>query len=1038
MSDSYSLYKFWLNQGWKVRCEQRPELKLRKKEYSNRINMESKILRDKDFIDYFLVISDLCRKAKARNIAVGPARGSVAASLVAYILQITEVDPLHPAFDRMLFERFIDPSRADMPDADLDFDDERRNEVAEIAREIYGDENVANVGNHIKYRGKKALQDVARAYGLGQRTFDPIGNRCVIRTETDERVDDSIQDVIESYSSDPSVGSLVDSHGIKLQQAIQLEGNQHSMGIHAGGFVISSDPIPDVCAIISKDKAGGEAAQVIPYDKRDAEYLNMLKMDFLGLSTMGMLSSCLEWIGRDLTWLYSLFYKTWELDQKGRGPYQSIMDGFINDDLVGIFQFEGGTTRQLCRKVKPETFDHLAAINALSRPGPYYGGQADAYVKVKNGEEDWVRVHPAFDQHVEWTYGQIVYQEQIMYILRDLAGFDIAKVLRVRKIIGKKLGEHQFAALWNDFREGCANNNVGGEQALRVWNSITTAAGYAFCVTGDTILEKGGAGGNDPSKFVTIKELYERQESKSPIGKKIRQGRLHLLGMDDDGRIRPQTLIKVCPPVVAKVIKFIVESGRSITVSTKHKFLTQRGYILADQLTLNDFIMMDCGEGHRNKERIKDGMRYDGYYRGMWNHSAKVVYERAKGRCEDCGEEDDGQPHTLEFSHVLNLEAANGDYDLYHSEYNMRLLCNSCHKKFDYRFQKTRVKRWQKGRQTKLEAITSIENAGFQEVYDLQIKEDAHNYIGNGFVNHNNIAHAYSYSLIGWWSMFLKQSYPAIFYAASLAKNGDGKDDIPRRTLLLQDARIKQIKILPPKVGTSSVTWRPGNTPITLFELPPQEIHTIHAGLSQIPGVGASVANSIIDWRKEYYQTGGLELPDWWHLVEVKGIGEKTILKMMEFSESFDPFGIDLVARQLGAFRKQFADGEFPDGILPEIDTFRFSYDMPDRGMASFCGVIKNIVYTDEVERIREKTGKSFDQIKAELKDPDKTKKATIFAQDEFGEVALRVSRWAYPEMSELIAAIDPDKHMVVAWGMSYEAGSGSLQCKQLWVLDLD
>lgn len=781
MSDSYSLYKFWLNQGWKVRCEQRPELKLRKKEYSNRINMESKILRDKDFIDYFLVISDLCRKAKARNIAVGPARGSVAASLVAYILQITEVDPLHPAFDRMLFERFIDPSRADMPDADLDFDDERRNEVAEIAREIYGSENVANVGNHIKYRGKKALQDVARAYGLGQRTFDPIGNRCVIRTETDERVDDSIQDVIESYSSDPSVGSLVDSHGIKLQQAIQLEGNQHSMGIHAGGFVISSDPIPDVCAIISKDKAGGEAAQVIPYDKRDAEYLNMLKMDFLGLSTMGMLSSCLEWIGRDLTWLYSLFYKTWELDQKGRGPYQSIMDGFINDDLVGIFQFEGGTTRQLCRKVRPETFDHLAAINALSRPGPYYGGQAEAYVKVKNGEEDWVRVHPAFDQHVEWTYGQIVYQEQIMFILRDLAGFDIAKVLRVRKIIGKKLGEHQFAALWNDFREGCANNNVSGEQALQVWNSITTAAGYAF-----------------------------------------------------------------------------------------------------------------------------------------------------------------------------------------------------------------------------------------------------------------NIAHAYSYSLIGWWSMFLKQSYPAIFYAASLAKNGDGKDDIPRRTLLLQDARMKGIGILPPRVGTSSVTWRPGKNPINLVELPPGELKSIHAGLSQIPGVGESVANSIIDWRKEYFQAGNLELPDWWHLVEVKGIGEKTILKMMEFSESFDPFGIDLVARQLGAFRKQFADGEFPDGVLPEIDTFRFSYDMPDRELASFCGVIKNIVYTDEVERIREKTGKSFDQIKAELKDPDKTKKATIFAQDEFGEVALRVSRWAYPEMSELIAAIDPDKHMVVAWGMSYEAGSGSLQCKQLWVLDLD
>ena len=771
---SWALLKGEVIAGMKRRVKERPELKGQmSKKYGPRLNMELKVIREKDYCDYFLVTGDLVRRAKAENIAVGPARGSAAASLVAYMLGITEIDPLHDAFNKMIFERFIDLNRTDPPDIDIDFDDERRNEVAVMAREIYGDENVANVGNHIKYRGKKALQDVARAYGLGQKVFDAIGERCSIRTETDERVDDSILDVVESYASDPTVGSLVDRFGNAIQQAIQLEGNQHSMGIHAGGFVIASDPIPNVCAIFTKDKAGGESAQVIPYDKRDAEYLNMLKMDFLGLSTMGMIALCLEWSKMSLSELYLLFYQEWDQKDNPNSNYQMIMDGFLNDDLVGIFQFEGGTTRQLCRKVRPETFDHLAAINALSRPGPYYGGQADAYVKVKNGEEDWVRVHPDFDKHVEWTYGQIVYQEQIMYILRDLAGFDMPKVLRVRKIIGKKLGEHQFAALWDDFRTGCNANGVGDDDALRVWNSITTAAGYAF-----------------------------------------------------------------------------------------------------------------------------------------------------------------------------------------------------------------------------------------------------------------NIAHAYSYSLISWWSMYFKKLTTTIFYASALNKNGDGKDDIPRRTLLLQDAEKNGHfgKILPPHPKLSEKSWIPqGNI--------------LRAGFGQIPGVGSNTAKTILEYRwqdKTIAMSLGKEQEfDWWHLINIKGLGEKTIMKMMEFSESKDPFGVNLVANQLGEFRRQLANGEFGNH-LPGLDEFKFSDDMPDRDVCAFVGVIKNIVYTDEVERIREKTGKKVDEILADLKDPDKTKKATIFAQDEFGEVALRVSRWKYPELSRVVTSLNADKHMVVAWGMSYERGSGSLQCKQLWVLDLD
>lgn len=774
---SFLYLKKKIKEGVARRREARPDLieSWTSRGYGKRINHELKIIMDKDFCDYFLVVADLIQRAKSKGIVVGPGRGSAAGSVICYMLGVTEVDPLHPAFDKAIFERFIDPNRSDMPDIDVDFDDERRNEVAEMAREIYGGENVANVGNHTKYRGKKSLQDVARAYGLGQRTFDAIGNKCIIRTETDERANDSILDAIESFNDDESVRSLVFAHGDKLQQAIQLEGNQHSMGIHAGGFVISSEPIPEVCAVYTKEKANGNIAQVIPYDKRDAEYLGMLKMDFLGLSTCGVIAKELHWTGVDLEGLYGLFYTDYD---RGGVATLEIMKAFRNDDLVGIFQFEGGTTRQLCKRVQPETFDHLAAINALSRPGPFYGGQADEYVRVKNGEKDWDRIHEfGFDRHVEWTYGQIVYQEQIMFILRDLAGFDMPTVLRVRKIIGKKLGEHQFAELWSQFLSGCIENGLDENRASRVWSSITTAAGYAF-----------------------------------------------------------------------------------------------------------------------------------------------------------------------------------------------------------------------------------------------------------------NVAHAYSYSLIAWWQMWFKTNYPTVFFGAALAKNGDGKNDIPRRTLLLRDTIKHKVNVAPVRAAGMKKTWSIGG-----FK---GSNNAIFPGFMQLPGIGEATAQAmsefVYEWESDHYNGEGdvaeIDFPDF---LAMPGVGEKTIMSMLEFSIKEDPFKIDFLKHQLGGFRQQHRSGQFRGTGIPATGDFVRSRSMRE-GMWAYVGLVRNVFYSDEIERIREKTGKSVDEIKAELKSPEKSKKVTIFTEDEGGEVALRVSRWKYDELSSIVAGIKPDEHVVVAWGKIYDRESRSMQVDSLWVFDVD
>lgn len=758
-----------INEGWKKRCKQRPDLRKHAQDYKERINYELETIVPKDFCDYFLATAELVQYAKDDDVTVGPGRGSAAGSLVCYLLGITEIDPLHPVFRKMIFERFIDKNRSDMPDIDLDFDDELRWKVPAKAREIYGDENVANVANHITYKGKNTLNDIARAYGLPQKTFEPISKRCPDRVETDTRLGDAILDVVTAYRNHPEIVRILDNYGSAIDEAIMLEGNQYGMGIHAGGFVIASDPIPDVCPIYTKTKSNGETAQVIPYEKRDAEHLGMLKMDFLGLSTMGMVGKIRGWIGQNLDDLYSMFYRDYAAGGK---LDKEIMQKFREDDCVGIFQYEGITTRQVVRDVQPDNFDELAACNALSRPGPLYGGQTAKYIKVKHGQEDWERIHPTgFDRHVEWTYGQIVYQEQIMWILRDLAGFSTERVLKVRKIIGKKLGEFLFAALWEEFRDGCAANGVSEEAALSVWTGITTAAGYAF-----------------------------------------------------------------------------------------------------------------------------------------------------------------------------------------------------------------------------------------------------------------NTSHAYSYALVAWWSMGYKIHHAKEFFAACLAKNGDGKDDIPRRTHLLQDSIEHFVNVAEFDPHVMGVTWAPAG----------DGTRRIQPGFVQLPDCGLIMAGNIVEWRNR------VQMPktEWWHLINVHRVGEATIAKWFDWILQDDPLGIFKTERQLQIFRKQVENGEFDGTPIPEFSSFVYG-DIPDEtAWVAWVGLAQNIAYKDIIEDQRKKTGKSIEQIKADMeadgKDPELNKKATIYAYDEFGEMALRFSPYTYNELSDRIEAIETDHHLIVVWGRTFTGRAQSIQVRNIWVLDPD
>jgi DNA polymerase-3 subunit alpha len=459
----------WLRDGWSYRVRHGNRQLLRYKgEYTARLNMEMDLIRSKDFIDYFLMVSDIVRFAKDRGISVGPGRGSAASSLVCYLLRITEVDPMQ--FPLMMFSRFIDPTRSDLPDIDVDFDDSRRWEVREYAVQKYGEARVGNIANYVKYKGKNALQDVQRVFPkIPKSEVEVVKNMIVERSGGDSRADAALADTVEMF---PTAKAVFDKYP-DLWKATRLEGNYRGMSVHAAGLVIGNRPIAEVCAMYSKTKKVGSREQtitVVSVDKKDAEYLGLMKMDILGLSTMGMIGEALGMAGLTLEDLYNI-----PLDDP------ETTEAFRRNDVVGIFQFEGRATRLVNREVAPDSFFEAVDVNGLSRPGPLFSGATAEYIDVKRGKRDAASIHPVVDAITSPTRGQVIYQEQVLKILADFGGLPVAKVHDIRKIISQKLGEAQFNASSKAFVEGAVRlHGVDEDTAMRAWGTCVTSATYAF------------------------------------------------------------------------------------------------------------------------------------------------------------------------------------------------------------------------------------------------------------------------------------------------------------------------------------------------------------------------------------------------------------------------------------------------------------------------------------------------------------------------------------------------------------------------------
>lgn len=426
--------------------------------YEQRLSDEIEMIKKMKFAGYFLIVWDFIRYARAQGVPVGPGRGSAAGSLVSYALRITDVDPLQY---ELLFERFLNPERISMPDIDIDFCMRRRSEVIDYVRQKYGEKNVAQIITFGTMAAKAAIKDVGRAMDMPYGEVDRLAKLvpAQLNITLEEALEDSPQ-LAGQCEKDDRVKEL-------LEVAQRLEGLARHASTHAAGVVISPQPLVEIVPLYKSNKE----EITTQYDMNALERIGLLKMDFLGLTTLTVLDDAVKMIEQNREKKVALS----ELPLDDRETYAIFGRG----ETTGIFQFESHGMREILRRYQPERLEDLTALNALYRPGPIQGGMIDDFIARKHGKKKVAYDLPALEEILSETYGVILYQEQVMQIANRLAGFSLGEADILRRAMGKKKRE-EMAAQKEKFLAGCHERKVPAKKADKIFDLMAEFAGYGF------------------------------------------------------------------------------------------------------------------------------------------------------------------------------------------------------------------------------------------------------------------------------------------------------------------------------------------------------------------------------------------------------------------------------------------------------------------------------------------------------------------------------------------------------------------------------
>ncbi|GGA61607.1 DNA-directed DNA polymerase [Edaphobacter acidisoli] len=428
-------------------------------DYHARLERELDCIKQMKFPGYFMIVWDFIRYAKEQGIPVGPGRGSAAGSLVAYVMEITDIDPLQ---NELLFERFLNPERVSMPDIDIDFCMNRRGEVIDYVKRKYGEDQVAQIITFNTMAAKAAIKDVGRALDMPYGEVDRIAK--MIPTTIGITIEQAMKDspmLGQAYDGDAKVKEVIDA-------AIRLEGLIRGAGVHAAGVVIAPEPLTELVPVTrTKDDA-----VVTAYDMKAVEKMGLLKMDFLGLTTLTVIDDCLKLIQQNRG--EALDMATVPLDDEK--TYEQVFHRALTS---GVFQFESGGMRDVLRRYKPTTVEDLTALNALYRPGPIQGGMIDDFIERKWGRRAVEYMFPELEPILRETLGVIVYQEQVMQISSVIGGYSLGGADLLRRAMGKK-DPAEMAKQRDTFMAGAVAKGFAKDRAGALFDLMEQFAGYGF------------------------------------------------------------------------------------------------------------------------------------------------------------------------------------------------------------------------------------------------------------------------------------------------------------------------------------------------------------------------------------------------------------------------------------------------------------------------------------------------------------------------------------------------------------------------------
>ncbi len=727
--------------------------------YEDRLQRELTAIEAKNFESYFIVVADLIDWAKQRML-VGPGRGSSAGSLLCYLLGITEVDPIPHG---LLFERFIDLTRKDLPDIDIDFSDVKRDQCFDYLAAKYGRSNVARIGNVNTLKPRSVMAEVCKRFGIPDKEKFDLLNVLIEYSSGDSRYGKGLEDTLNNTDT----GRKFMERHPKAVVMGDVENHAWHTGVHAAGVIVCNVPVDEFCTV------GDDGVAHI--DKPDSEYLNLLKIDALGLRTLGIIEDSGVVTAEQL---YSL-----KLDDP------AVLDIFNQRKYTGIFQFEGQSQRTISAQVFVDDFRTVDHLTALARPGPLGGGATGKYISRKAGNEPVTYTHPALAELLQDTYGVVLYQEQVMRIVRDIGKFSWDETTVIRKAMSGRKGKEFFDKQGEKFIAGAAQDGIDEFTAHEIWNEICSfgAWGMNKCAHKDTRVKLAHPNqflGSDP----TIEELYKYYIESPSKWVQQRRAMPVLLSVGADGVAKPTMAVTIHKTGAKACWRYEFTDGKVVECTPDHKFIINGEWQRIGDAEIGD--EFDVVARDRSSTNFLKG-RPIGAKNGRFVAERDFRESNRGAPCDDCG----CVGKRMEVHHNDHRHGAVRPHDL-------AWLCSSCHKlrhKVAGDWDTPYERGWMPGEPV---TLISIESIGFHDTYDIEMPDPDHNYVlANGIVTHNS--HTCAYAVISYWCAWMKAYHPLEYAAACLRS---AKDD-DQTMEILREMAVEGVDYVAFDPELSDVNW---------------------------------------------------------------------------------------------------------------------------------------------------------------------------------------------------------------------------------------